>query len=1067
MAIRGDLLSIDLSNVFQMLAMNRKQGVLRLQNRENILEKRALVLDADRIGLLEMPKNQDLAAILVDQGELSYDDYTDALTKSGQFQVPAVEFLEKRGTITREQVEGATRRLHEELILEIFLWKNVSFNLDEESWPEENPNRQFFVLDLTVMEAARRQDEWARVIDQIGGGKHIWAQTTSESGSIGLEFSAVERIVFNHIDNVCGSPEITNATGLPRYHVDLALSNLKERGNVRKLELDDLIEVGDQLVIDGRHEDGIRLFKCAVRYDRRSIALHKRLAQAYLRENRIAKAASHYKFCAIALVEKGLVREALAIYQYLMGILPTDFRALEQGLCLLSQLEDVLNNEDHETFDLGLKLCSFYFESARYSDAQRILDYLLTIAPDDIGLSFLQARVLAKNGQINEAIETYMRLAARMHAMGDLAGALGAYKLVVSFDSVTKDICLEKIQEIERQLDQQKRQKMAGLAFFVTVVMIVTTIIAYLYYHNTAEAAYDQIHEAETNIVTQEGWQAQAQRYAGIADRFPLTMTASNAKDDETRALGEVHNLRRKFQLSKVELREEEKKSRKRADDHVSRAKSHLILGDLKNSLAAYEKAWAELRSSSQQSWGAHESRQIPGRMKEIEEHLTRETKALKEIEQHLANGEFETAHQKARKNFFAESRDQLSIESIRVVSRQTLAQLRVPFEIIAAPVDALISDRENLDSRGVKRLQLTAESPNAKYEISRPGFRAKERRLSWEESPFQSIVVLEKLPAERREIGDRISDVALDGRAVVFLAGNGVVYRAETLGAKPRRVESESFVSPCTGLVIANGGAVFATTEGHVMFFDAEKKDPKNWDTRVSLDPIAGLVVHGTTYVVATHDGNPRIIFLDNKGNEFPNPIKLKSPILHLVEDSGRVFAVDEAGSLLEIDVSKRKIEKTVLGTYNGEPVIHGQSIFVTDILGRLHRLTRDLQSSVKFDLERRIKGNLVRSGTRLLGVLKDGGILEIGSNDQTRVLGKKWKALLRESTGVIYPLDRSEFLVELEDGSQVLLNAEQDKLLHGLRSQSGSRSISFRYDGRCVLVAGDVHGAIETYRD
>lgn len=87
MAIRGDLLSVDLSNVFQMLAMNRKRGVLRVQNRENILEKRALVLDADRVGLLEIPKAGDLSALLVDEDAIDYAAYTDARTKSRQFGV--------------------------------------------------------------------------------------------------------------------------------------------------------------------------------------------------------------------------------------------------------------------------------------------------------------------------------------------------------------------------------------------------------------------------------------------------------------------------------------------------------------------------------------------------------------------------------------------------------------------------------------------------------------------------------------------------------------------------------------------------------------------------------------------------------------------------------------------------------------------------------------------------------------------------------------------------------------------------------------------------------------------
>ena len=82
MAIRGDLLSVDLSNVFQMLALNRKRGVLSIHNRDNILEQRSLVLQEDRVALLNVPTQVDLNALLVDQGALSYEDCDLALASA-------------------------------------------------------------------------------------------------------------------------------------------------------------------------------------------------------------------------------------------------------------------------------------------------------------------------------------------------------------------------------------------------------------------------------------------------------------------------------------------------------------------------------------------------------------------------------------------------------------------------------------------------------------------------------------------------------------------------------------------------------------------------------------------------------------------------------------------------------------------------------------------------------------------------------------------------------------------------------------------------------------------------
>ena len=48
--------------------------------------------------------------------------------------------------LVRPDERGATRRLHEELILEIFLWKNVSFSLDEENFPADDAERKQYGL---------------------------------------------------------------------------------------------------------------------------------------------------------------------------------------------------------------------------------------------------------------------------------------------------------------------------------------------------------------------------------------------------------------------------------------------------------------------------------------------------------------------------------------------------------------------------------------------------------------------------------------------------------------------------------------------------------------------------------------------------------------------------------------------------------------------------------------------------------------------------------------------------------------------------------------------------------
>ena len=221
--------------------MNRKRGVLHIHNRENILEKRALVLDADRVALLDRPAAEDLSGLLVDRGALSYDDYTEAQKQSVRFKISPSEYARRHGMVTDEDVESSFVRLHEELVLEIFLWKNVGFSLDEASFPEDGATRNYFNLDLMVMEAARRQDEWHRVVDMLEGGRDLFAKLETVPDDM-TQLSAVDRIVLDYLDGVRGTPQVMTDAGLPRYHVDISIGNLVECGFIRRLELDDLIE---------------------------------------------------------------------------------------------------------------------------------------------------------------------------------------------------------------------------------------------------------------------------------------------------------------------------------------------------------------------------------------------------------------------------------------------------------------------------------------------------------------------------------------------------------------------------------------------------------------------------------------------------------------------------------------------------------------------------------------------------------------------------------------------------------------------------------------------------------
>jgi thioredoxin-like negative regulator of GroEL len=425
MTIRGDLLSVDLSNVFQMLALNRKRGVLVVQSRENILDKRAMLLEEDHIAVVDVPASSDVTALMVEAGDIDFALWAEARDKAGSYRIGAVDYLVRRRKVDEDAVGRARRRLQEEEILEIFLWNNVTFSLDEEAQPPADPDRAFVVIDQIVMEAARRQDEWRRVVELLGGGGDIFEPVHGAAELVALkEMPPVVRIVFESLNGARATQQLVEATSLPRYFVDSAIFTLLEQGFVRRLELDDLVKRGEECLATGVADDAIRLLKTALRSDRRNIAIHKNLAAAYLLAGKIAKAAQHEKFSGLIQAKAGDFAAATLSFQTAVQHLPTDFKSIERALYALAHRGGHHTEADRATLDQGLRLFSFHFESKRYEPAERVLESLTAILPHDTDLAFALARLLAKMGRIAESVEHYMRIAGRLYELGDLDGAL-------------------------------------------------------------------------------------------------------------------------------------------------------------------------------------------------------------------------------------------------------------------------------------------------------------------------------------------------------------------------------------------------------------------------------------------------------------------------------------------------------------------------------------------------------------------------------------------------------------------------------------------------------------------
>jgi tetratricopeptide (TPR) repeat protein len=1065
MTIRGDLLSVDLSNVFQMLALNRKRGILNVQNRENILEKRALVLDEDRVAVLEIPRPDSLNALLVEMGALSYEAFSEARSKAANFRIGATEYLERRKQISPEALKKAARRLQEEAVLEIFLWHNVTFSLDEEATFDEDPDRTFVIVDHIVMEAARRQDEWKRVVEILGGGADIYEPLAGAAELLARSAAeGVTRIVFDHLDGVFGTPELMAATGLPRYHVDLSIGTLVEGGYVRKIGLEDLLEKGDQLLADDRVGDAIRLFKCAARFDRRSTEIHERLASAYLRAGRVAKAASHEKFCALILAQQGRLDEAVLRFQSIVRMLPTDFRALERTCQLLADRGGILSTEDRGTVEQSMKLFAFCYESRLYEQAERVLGHLMRILKDDENLVLALARLYSKTGRVNDAVEQYMRLAGRLHDRRDLEGALNAYRLAMAFNTASHDICHQRVQQIREKLELRRRRRAVGIAGLVFLVMLAAVGIAYATFARTAQRELDAVASEVQGNKSEHAWREIAGRFRSIARRFPLTAAgrdaARRAADVEQRA----EDMLAREERAKQDLADAAEVTLARAKSSFSEALDRQERHEFAGALVSAKRALALAEEVKAAAWITSAGvRELIGA---IEGHVAWESGKLRELNDRKTAGRLDQAFTVARELLESDEGDPLNADAIKVLSADTLSKISVPFRIVAYPPARLESGDGSPPLTTPVTIELDLKNPKAALSLAQAGYRPAALELHWRRGEHERHLVLDREPETSWSAERRIAALLAVGGGFLAVGSDGAVtHFGDSEGNVLWRWSPAEMLQVETVAGDELGAAALTTIDGRLIFVTTGARG----EVWTKDDVAAGCMAFSGSHVaVATRSAPWRILLLaradggEAAAYEIPSApavIAAQDGALALVGADGRAFVIAAAGSaaarVQEIGGGPflARIARCAGGFAFARP---GGKVAMVDAQGREQHA---LDAGAGF-----VTGPCA-AGDGLCAILENGALWRVDAQGratrQTLPLPvETWMA-----AGRITSASRSDILIERADGGWVRLDAGTGTPRCAYGGTTSATSSPLLFGNRLLLGYAGAHGEVEVY--
>jgi len=168
MALSGTLKDFALPDIFQLIGMQRKTGLLTLESdRETVtvVFELGMVVHADST----VRRLDDLlGSVLVRQGRMRKEVLEEALSKQKVSMQRLGFILVSQGYISRDDLKGALSEQVQQIVFRVFRWKSGRYHFDPAAEADyDRENVQPVSTDHILMEGIRRVDEWPIIEKRI------------------------------------------------------------------------------------------------------------------------------------------------------------------------------------------------------------------------------------------------------------------------------------------------------------------------------------------------------------------------------------------------------------------------------------------------------------------------------------------------------------------------------------------------------------------------------------------------------------------------------------------------------------------------------------------------------------------------------------------------------------------------------------------------------------------------------------------------------------------------------------------------------------------------------------
>jgi hypothetical protein len=165
-SLQGQLRDFGVADVFQLIAQQRKTGVLEVEAAGRVFQ---VYFDAGRVVRGRPHEKRSYAAFaeyLVRTGAVSESALTESLRMQEETFEPLTNLLLEAGEVSPEELESVGRLITDEVIFELFRLDDGRFCFRAQS-TEAEPGDQAIGAEQVLLDALRMRDEWEQVCRRI------------------------------------------------------------------------------------------------------------------------------------------------------------------------------------------------------------------------------------------------------------------------------------------------------------------------------------------------------------------------------------------------------------------------------------------------------------------------------------------------------------------------------------------------------------------------------------------------------------------------------------------------------------------------------------------------------------------------------------------------------------------------------------------------------------------------------------------------------------------------------------------------------------------------------------